>query len=86
MLKRMLKREVIRPGTKGGYWLDEERYAEWKRQNMILAIGLALVMGGIFACLAIYEPSHPRHHPAAADSVTADSVSGDRPAGEAPPP
>ena len=90
VLKSMLKREVIRPGSKGGYWLDEERYAEWKRQNLVIGIGVALVMGGIIACLMIYEPSHPRHpqHPAtAADSVArADSVSGGPDAGQAPPP
>jgi len=87
VLKSMLKREVIRPGSKGGYWLDEERYAEWKRQNLIIGIGVALVVGGIIACLMIYEPSHPPHPVTAADSVAwADSASGGPGAGQAPPP
>jgi hypothetical protein len=88
VLKRMLQREVFRPGSKGGYWLDEERYSEWKRQNVVVALGMAIVMGGLVACLAIYAPDHPRHrHAAAADSTAwADSLADRGHAGEAPPP
>jgi len=88
VLARMIKHDVIRPGMKGGYWLDEERYAEWKRQQLLIAFGIALVMSGLVACLTIYGPDHPRHHVAAAADSTAqaDSIK-DRPAGgEAPPP
>ena len=78
VLQRMMRNEVIRPGAKGGYWLDEERYADWKRRHYLTAFGIALVMGGLVACLAIYAPDHPRHardsHTAAIDTTAADSL------------
>jgi hypothetical protein len=71
--EHMLKREVIRRGMRGGYWLDRERYADWQRQNLLFVVGVLLVTAGFTACMVIYMPSHPRHHRhhhgAAADSV-----------------
>lgn len=60
--ERMLKREVIRRGMRGGYWLDLERYADWNRRNLLFVVGILLVTTGFTACMLIYAPSHPRHH------------------------
>ena len=63
VLSRMLKSETIRPGAKGGYWLDAERYAECRRRDLIFVIGMFLVMGGVMACLLLYtKPQHRNHH------------------------
>ena len=61
VLSRMLKSETIRPGARGGYWLDAERYAECRRREMIFVIGMFLVMGGIMACLLLYTKPHHRN-------------------------
>ncbi len=53
-LERMIRRQVIRKGLKGGYWLDEERYADWRRRTMLFVVGLVLVSAGIMACLYLY--------------------------------
>ena len=76
MFKRMLRRGVIRTGMKGGYWLDEERYADWKRQQLLFVVGILLVMFSIMACLIVYEPRHAEHR---IDVAPADSVSQARP-------
>lgn len=63
VLSRMIKREMVRPGLKGGYWLDAERYAECRRRETIFAIGLLLVMAGLMACLILYaKPQHRNRH------------------------
>ena len=54
MLARLVRKEIIRPGIKGGYWLDQERYADSCRKQLIFVIGAILVSLGIMACLAIY--------------------------------
>jgi len=54
VLKRLIRKEVIRPGAKGGYWLDPERYADCRRRQIIFAIGALLVTLGIMACAMLY--------------------------------
>ena len=61
MLTRLIDRGVLKPGLKGGYWLDMERYRDCRRQEMIFAIGALLVTGGIIACTLLY--AKPHHHP-----------------------
>ena len=63
VLSRMIKRELVRPGMKGGYWLDAERYAECRQRETIFAIGLLLVMAGLMACMILYaKPQHRNRH------------------------
>ncbi len=76
VFKRMLRRGVIRTGMKGGYWLDEERYADWKRQQVLFVVGILLVVFSIMACLIIYEPHHREQR---IDAAPADSVAPTRP-------
>ena len=54
VLRRLLRKEVIRAGAKGGYWLDRERYADCRRRQLIFAIGAILVTLGIMACAMLY--------------------------------
>lgn len=62
VLKRLIDRGVLKPGLKGGYWLDQERYRECRRQELIFAIGAILVTAGIVACAMLYGHPH-RDHP-----------------------
>ena len=62
VLKRLIDRGVLKPGLKGGYWLDQERYRDCRRQELIFVIGAILVTGGIMACALLYGKPHP-HHP-----------------------
>jgi len=55
VLRRLIRKEVIREGTKGGYWLDKERYADCRRRQIIFAIGAILVTLGIMACTMLYN-------------------------------
>jgi len=61
MLARLVKRGVMKPGLKGGYWLDLERYNDCRRQELIFAIGALLVTAGIVACALLY--AKPHHQP-----------------------
>jgi hypothetical protein len=56
MLARLIRREIVRPGPRGGYWLDKERYADFCRQQIIFVIGALLVTAGIMACVLLYAP------------------------------
>jgi hypothetical protein len=60
MLKRLVDREVLKPGLRGGYWLDLERYRDCRRQELIFAIGAILVTAGVVACALLY--AKPHHH------------------------
>jgi hypothetical protein len=63
MLARFVRKEIIRPGPRGGYWLDRERYADFCRQQLIFVVGVLLVTVGLVACLLIYAPrDHVRGH------------------------
>jgi len=55
VLRRLIRKEVIREGAKGGYWLDKERYADCRRRQIIFAIGAILVTLGIMACTMLYN-------------------------------
>src|SRR5262249_29680027 len=66
VLQRMLRREIIRPGARGGYWLDRNRLEEWKRQQLLIAIGMLIVTFGVIACVLIYAPGR-HHHPRVTD-------------------
>ena len=57
-LARLLRREIVRAGPHGGYWLDRERYADWRRLNLIVAVGAILVSAGLVACALLYAPRH----------------------------
>ena len=61
VLRRLIDRGVLKPGLKGGYWLDQERYRDCRRQELIFVIGVFLVMGGVIACAILY--GEPHHHP-----------------------
>jgi len=54
VLRRLLRKEVIRPGARGGYWLDLERYADCQRRILIFVVGAILVTAGIMACAMLY--------------------------------
>ncbi len=69
MLKRLIERGVLKPGLKGGYWLDLERYRECRRQELIFVIGAILVTAGIMACALLYGKAQDRHHPRAETQV-----------------
>ena len=54
VLKRLIRKEVVRTGVRGGYWLDGERYADCRRRQIIFAVGALLVTLGIMACAMLY--------------------------------
>ena len=54
VLRMLLRKEVIRPGAKGGYWLDLERHADCQRRTLIFVVGAILVSAGIMACAMLY--------------------------------
>ena len=54
VLRRLIRKEIVRTGAKGGYWLDLERYADCRRRQIILLIGAVLVTIGIMACAMLY--------------------------------
>jgi len=54
VLRRLLRKEIVRTGANGGYWLDTERYADCRRRQLIFAIGAILVTLGIMACAMLY--------------------------------
>jgi len=54
VLKLLLRKEVIRRGVKGGYWLDPERHADCQRRQLIFVIGAILVTVGIMVCAMLY--------------------------------
>ena len=56
VLRRLVRKEIIRPGPKGGYWLDPERYADCERRQVIFVIGAILVTAGIVVCVWLYNP------------------------------
>lgn len=60
MLARLVRKGIVKPGMKGGYWLDLERYRECRRQELIVVIGAILVMAGVMACALLY--AKPRDH------------------------
>lgn len=57
-LARLVRKEVIRPGKKEGYWLDRERYADFQRQRILFVVGALLVAAGFVACMILYGPKH----------------------------
>ena len=69
---RMLHRGVIRHGARGGFWLDRERLADWKRQQLLVAIGMLMVTLAISICVAIYTPD--KHHRPHRVDGSADTV------------
>jgi len=54
VLRRLLRKEVIRTGANGGYWLDVERDADCRRRQLIFVIGAIPVTLGIMACAMLY--------------------------------
>jgi hypothetical protein len=68
-LERMIRREVIRKDAKGNYWLDLERYGDWKRRNLLFAIGAAAVAIAVALALMLNDPSTHRHRGAPADTA-----------------
>jgi hypothetical protein len=74
-LRRMVDARIVRVAPNGNYWLDRERWAEWQRQQILLAIGIMLVAFGVIAALALNSPRHVRQRAAGAPAASADSAS-----------
>ena len=60
VLARLVSRGIVRPGPKGGYWLDREAYGEFCRQQAIFVVGILLVSLALGVTMALNAP-HTRH-------------------------
>ena len=54
VLESLVRREIVRKGSRGGWWIDAEAYAEMRRRQLIFAIGAILVVAGAMACAMLY--------------------------------
>ena len=63
MLGRLVRRGIVKPGMKGGHWLDQERYRDCRRQELIFVIGAILVATGVMACMWLYAKPRDRDRP-----------------------
>ena len=63
MLRGLARRGIVKPGLKGGHWLDLERYRDCRRQQLIFAIGAILVASGVMACMWLYAKPRERDRP-----------------------
>lgn len=69
-LERMIRKEVVRKTPRGGYWLDLERYADWRRQNLLFAIGAVVVTIAVMVCILLNDPESHRSHAVAPAETT----------------
>ena len=58
-LKRLASLGAVRVGRNGGYWLDEQRYAEIRRARHRLIAMILLVEAGVIVALLLNLPHHP---------------------------
>lgn len=74
-LRRLVNSRIVRVAPNGNYWLDRERWEEYQRQQLLIAIGLMIVSFGVIACIALNAPRRERPRGAEAPAASADSTS-----------